>query len=250
MSLTNKVALVAGGGRGIGAATARLLAERGVHVAIAYHSNTAEASRLVASIRAAGGEAQAFQVDVRDEGQVTHLVERIHAAYGPIDILVSNAPAHARPRPLLQMRWEEFLQPVADELKAAFTLTQAVLPTMVERQSGRLVFTASNLGKQPGFPGASAIGTGKAGLIAFTKYVAQEFGGYGITANAVAPGMVDTALSAQVPPALRQQIAAQTPLGRIAQPEDIARVIVFLASDEGGFMTGSCLPVSGGMAME
>ena len=250
MALKNRVALIAGGGRGIGAASARLLAERGVRTVIAYHQNTMAAEQVVASIHEAGGEAIAIQANVRDEVQVMRLVEYTRTTYGPIDILISNAPANAQPKALRDMRWEEFLQPVADELKAAFTLTQAVVPMMMERKWGRLVFTASNLGKQPGFPGAGAIGTGKAGLIAFTRYVAQEFGAYGITANAVAPGMVETDLSAQVPPMMRQRIAAQTPLGRLAGPEDIARVIVFLASEESGFMTGSCLPVSGGMTMD
>ncbi|GHO80629.1 beta-ketoacyl-ACP reductase [Ktedonobacter sp. SOSP1-85] len=219
MTVTKKVALVAGGGRGIGAAAARLLAEQGARVVVAYQRNTQAAGQLVAAIQATGGEALALQADVRDEV----LVEQTHAAYGSIDILVSNAPANARPRSLLTMNWEEFLQPVADKLKAAFTLTKAVIPAMREKHWGRLVFTASNLGKHPGFPGASAISTGKAALIAFTKYAAQEFGADGITANAVAPGMVETDLSLQVPASLRQQIIAQRPLRRQASPEDIAR---------------------------
>jgi 3-oxoacyl-[acyl-carrier protein] reductase len=183
---------------------------------------------------------------------VAHLIAVTVERYGRIDILVNNAASmlpSLRFLPLLQMTWEEFLPPVTAELKAAFTLTKAVVPMMIEQRSGRLIYLASVRAKLP-FPGEIALGTAKAGLIAFTRYVAQELGPYGITANVVAPGMTATKASSTLPAEHTQRVLAMTPLGHIAQPEEIAGVVAFFADDDSGFMTGTCAPVNGGMAME
>ncbi len=147
------------------------------------------------------------------------------------------------------MQWEDFITPITAELKAAFLLTRAVAPIMVRQQYGRLIYLASVRAKQP-FPGGASLGTGKAGIIAFARYVAQELGPHGITANVVAPGMTGTSSIANLPEQHRQRVIAMTPLGRVGQPEDVASVIAFFADDDSGFMTGTYAPVNGGMAME
>ena len=252
MALQGKIAVVTGGSRGIGAATARLLAARGASVIVNYIQNASAAENVVAEIHAAGGKAQAVQADVLDAQQVARLIKATLELYGRIDILVNNAACmlpSLRFHPLLQMKWEEFLPPVTAELKAAFELTKAVAPVMVEQRYGRLIFIASVRARLP-FPGGIALGTAKAGLVAFTKYVAQELGPYGITANAVAPGMTATDATTNLPVEHKQQVLAMTPLGHIAQPEEIAGVIAFFADDDSGFMTGTCAPVNGGMVMD
>ncbi len=245
-----RVALITGGSRGIGAATARLLAARGDKVVINYLQNETVAGQVVRDIQKAGGETYALRADVGDERQVGRLVDETVSRYGRLDILISNAPAGGIFKPFQQISWEEFLSPVEKELKAAFELTKAVTAIMIPQRYGRIVYTASGLAKQPGMPGGIGIGTSKAALVAFAKYIAQELGPYGIIANTVAPGMVETELSQQVPPEHRQRMAAMTPLRRLAQAEDIARVIAYLSSEENTFVTGVYTPINGGMVMD
>jgi 3-oxoacyl-[acyl-carrier protein] reductase len=202
---------------------------------------------VVAEIQAAKGVACAIQADVRDEQQVTRLVAEVIETYGRLDILVSNAAMRSRFAPFEQMAWEEFSQRVNDELQAAFRVTQAVLPVMTRQQYGRLVYVGSEHANGPGLPGSIAHGTAKAALVTFVRYLAYELGPAGITANVVSPGGVATEGSAAFLPApFAQRMAAAIPLGRVARPEDIAGVIAFFASDDSGFMTGTCVPVTGG----
>jgi 3-oxoacyl-[acyl-carrier protein] reductase len=250
MSFQGKVALIAGGGRGIGAATATLLAVRGASVVVNYLEHAATASQVVAQIHANGGQALAVQADVRDPQQVDALVQAARDTYARIDILVNSSSPSGIFKPFEQMSWDEFALGVNNELRAAFTLTKAVLPMMQAAHYGRIVYISSGLAKAPSVEGAISIASAKAGLVAFAKYIAMEYGPAGITANVVAPSMVETELSTMIPAAHRQRLIAMTPLGRIAQPEDIARVIAFFASDESGFMTGVSAPVNGGLTME
>ena len=250
MTLQGKVALVAGGGRGIGAATVRLLAARGASVVVNYLQSSATAEQVMAQIHENGGQAIAVQADVRDQQQAEALVQAARDAYGRIDILVNSASPSGVIKPFEQMNWDEFALGVNRELKAAFMLTKAVLPTMQQQHYGRIIYIASGLAKAPSMDGAISIGTAKAGLVAFAKYIAKEYGPSGVTANVVSPQMVETDLSARIPAEQRQRLAAMTPLGRIAQPEDIARVIAFFASDDSGFMTGTYAPVNGGLTMD
>lgn len=248
MNLQGKVAFVSGGGRGIGAAAALMLAQQGARVAVNYVQQEHSAQAIVERIRNAGGEAELARADVRDPEQVEEAMAHIRATLGNIDILVSNAHMSFVMKPLMGMVWEEFAQKLNDEMKVAFTLTQAVLPRMMAQKYGRIIYISSNAALVA-LPYMAAHGSAKAALNAFAKYVALESAPYGVTANVVAPGLVQTDASSVTPDAVKQQIAAMTPLQRVAVPDDIAGAIAFLASEESRFLTGTCTHVNGGLYM-
>lgn len=249
MDLIGKVAIVTGGARGIGRAASVLLAERGAKVVVNYLSNAAAADAVVSDIQASGGEAIALQGDVREETEMLKLVHAVKEAYGRIDILVCNANMSFVTKPFAEISWEEFASKLNDELRAAFVTTQAVIPSMVEQKSGRLIYISSSLGKDPS-PYMIAHGTAKGGLDTFAMYIAQEFGPNGITANVVAPGLVQTDATVGMTEEELRMLSSFTPLGRVAQPEDVAGVISFLASEDARFVTGTYTPVTGGLTME
>lgn len=244
-----KVALVAGGSRGIGAATSQLLASRGMRVVVNYRSNDADAEAVVQAIRTAGGEAMAVRADVCNPDEVDRLMATVAAEWGTVDVLVNTVLIPYAIKSFQEISWTEFGGKLRDELLAAFTLTRAVTPGMIDRGYGRIVHLATNLAKNPR-EGMIALGASKAALVTFARYVAQELGPHGITVNLVAPGMVATQISTTVAEPVRERIVAATPLGRIAQPDDVARVIAFYADDASGFMTGTYAPVNGGLAMD
>lgn len=247
--LEGKIAFVSGGGRGIGAAAAMELARLGAKVAVNYVRQEEAAQAVVNRIRQAGGEAALAQADVRDPEQVHAALAPIRAAWGEIDILVSNAHMSFVMKPILAMQWEELAQKLQDEMKAAFTLTQAVLPAMIERRYGRLIYISSNASEAP-VPYMAAHGSAKAALDAFVKYVAQESAPHGVTANLVSPGLVETEASSVTPEEYKRQLAAMTPLQRVGLPEDISGAIALYASEESRFMTGTRLQVNGGVRMD
>lgn len=249
-TLRGKVALIAGGGRGIGAATAKLLAARGALVIVNYLKNEAAARQVVAAIHANRQLAVAVQADAREPEHLQTMVESILEDHEHIDIMIDSVTSFASVKPFAEMTWDEFMLGVNNELGAAFELTKAVLPTMQKQHHGRLIYVGSGLAKTPTMPGGISIGTAKAGLVAFVRYIAKEYGSYGITANVVSPSMVETELSSHLPTEQKQRIASMTPLGRIAQPQDIARAIAFFASDDSSFVTGTSMPVTGGLSME
>ncbi|HEY4385782.1 MAG TPA: SDR family oxidoreductase [Ktedonobacteraceae bacterium] len=250
MDMNEKVAIVTGGARGIGAATAKILGERGTRVIVNYLHNQEAAEAVVAAIKAYGGDAAAFQADVRDEDQVHALVAFAQATYGGrIDIVVNNANIPFAMQPFAEMSWSAFTQKVDDELKAAFLLAKAVLPIMSQQSFGRLIYVSAGVVKHPDV-GMIAHGTAKGALNTFVNFIAQEFGPLGITANVVAPGITATDATAFVPEQVKQVFSNITPLRRIGEPGDVAGVIAFLASDDSRFVTGTYTPVDGGFTLE
>lgn len=246
MNLQGKVVIVTGGARGIGSATSKLLAHRGAKVVVNYLKNQDAAEAVVSDIRSSGGEAIAHQADVRDSDQFAKLVDAVLKTFGRIDILVCNANMSFTAKPFTEMKWEEFSQKLNDELKAAFVTTKSVIPYMIEQKFGRIIYVSSSLGKDPS-PYMIAHGTAKGGLNTFSDYIAQEFGPQGISANVVAPGLVQTDATAFLSDEEKRTISSFTPLRRLAEPDDIAGVISFLASDDSRFITGSYTPVTGGL---
>jgi 3-oxoacyl-[acyl-carrier protein] reductase len=245
-----RVALITGASRGIGAAVARLLAERGMRVAVNYRSSGDEADEVVASISSAGGQAMAAQADVRDEPAVLGMVEQVRAAMGEVEVLVHNALIPYAIKPFEEISWDELGGKLDQELRAAFVLTKAVVPGMTTRRYGRIVYMGTGLSRQPR-EGMIALGTSKAAVGSFARFVAQELGPRGITVNVVAPGPVaDTNVdkAALGQKQMRRQ-AEETALGRLATSDDVARAVAFYAGDDSEFITGTTAPVNGGMVM-
>lgn len=247
---TGRVALVTGSSSGIGAATARLLAARGMRVVVNYLHSAAAADQVVAEIVAAGGEAMAVQADVREPSAVEDLVEQVQKAWGGVDVLVHNALTPYVVKSFQDMTWEELGSKVDDEMRAAFVVTKAVLPAMTEQGWGRVVYLGTGLSTRPR-EGMIALGTAKAALTQFARYLAQELGPQGITVNVVEPGPVDeTRMAADVlDERQKQRQVAATPMGRLARPADVAQAVAFFAGEDNGFMTGTTAAVNGGMAM-
>lgn len=246
-----RVALITGASRGIGAAVARLLASRGMRIAVNYRSSRDEADEVVASIGSAGGQAMAVQADVRDGSAVLGMVEQVRAAMGEVEVLVHNALMPYAIKSFEEISADELGGKVEQEMRAALVVTKAVVPGMTSRGYGRIVYLGTVLSQRPR-EGMIALGAAKAALASFARYVAEELGPRGITVNVVAPGPVgetriaDAALDQEH----QQRQAAQTALGRIASPDDVARAIAFYAGDDSGFITGTTSPVDGGLAMD
>ena len=245
-----RVTLITGASRGIGAAVARLLASRGMPVVINYRSSRDEADDVVASITSAGGRAMAARADVRDEAAVRGMVEQVRAAMGEVEVLVHNALIPYAVKSFDEISWDELGGKLEQEMRAAFLITKAVVPGMTARGYGRIVYLGAEPARRPR-AGMIALGTSKAALSQFARYVAQEMGPRGITANVVTPGPVDeTAITAAVlDQEHKRRQAAQTALGRIASPDDVARAVAFYAGDDSGFITGTIAPVNGGLDM-
>jgi len=247
---TGRVALVTGSSSGIGAATARLLAARGMRVVVNYLHSAASAEQVVAEIKAAGGEAVAVQADVRDPAAVQSMIEHVDEAWGGIDVLVHNALTPYAVKSFQDMTWEELGGKLDDEMRAAYVVTKAVLPAMTEQSWGRIIYLGAGPSRRPR-AGMIALGTAKAALSQFARYLAQELGPNGITVNVVEPGPVgDTRIAADVlDKELVQRQVAATPMGRLARADDVAQAVAFYASEDNAFMTGTTAAVNGGMAM-
>jgi 3-oxoacyl-[acyl-carrier protein] reductase len=247
--VTSRVALVTGGSSGIGAETARLLAARGMRVVVNYFRSRQAAEDIVAGIEAAGGEAMAVQADVRDAAAVGAMAERIAAAWGGVDVLVHNALIPYAIKSFQDITWEELGGKLEEEMRATFVVTKAVLPAMTGQGWGRLIYLSAAPSRQPR-PGFITLGTSKAAMAQFARFLAQELGPQGITVNIVEPGPVtDTGISHVLNDELRQRQVDVTPLGRLARSADVAEVVAFYASEASAFMTGTTAAVNGGMAM-
>ena len=245
MKLTGKVALVTGGSRGIGAAVCRTLAQAGAKVAVCYAGNTAAAEKTVADCQAMGAEAFAIQADVSDPAACQAMVDQVLSRFGRIDILVNNAGI-TRDNLLLRMSEEDFDRVLDTNLKGAFSCMKAVYRPMMKQKSGRIISISSIVGLH-GNAGQANYAASKAGLIGMSKAVAKELAGRGVTVNLVAPGFIDTDMTAALPEAARQALLSSIPMARLGAPKDVANAVAFLASDEAGYITGQVLSVDGGM---
>lgn len=243
--MTKRNVLITGGARGIGAATAKLLANNGYRVFINYVNSTQIAQDLVNEIISNGGEAYSIKADVRNDNEIKTMFDEIQSKHGGVDILVSNANMNFTPKPFVEQTWEEFSQKLNDEMHAAYVCAKHAVDSMKEKKFGRLVFISSTLSEDP-LPRFIAHGSAKGSLDSFNKYLAQELGAYGITSNIVAPGLVMTDATAGAPDEFINFLKSTTPTGRVAVPEDVANAISFFVKDESSHITGTYLPVCGG----
>lgn len=241
--LNGRVAVVTGGSRGIGAATARELAARGADLALIYAGNAQAAQETCEVCRALGVRAEAWQCDVADYAAVKETVAAVRAAFGGVDILVNNAGV-TRDGLLAMMKPEDFDAVIDVNLRGAFHMLRQVAPLMIRRRWGRVINVSSVAGLM-GNAGQTNYAASKAGLIGLTKSAARELAGRGITCNAVAPGFISTDMTRQL--GEQPELAASIPLGRFGQPEEVARAVAFLA--EADYITGEVLRVDGGLAM-
>jgi 3-oxoacyl-[acyl-carrier protein] reductase len=244
-----KSVVVTGSGRGIGAVIAKRLAADGANVVINYLQDEHRARKIQREISDAGGEATLFKADVSDPEQAAALIAHAIATHGQLDAVVNNAGGGPHPQPLVETTWEDLERHLASHLRAGFLCTQAALPGMIERRFGRIVNVTSQ--SAYGMPPSKMAGyvTAKAALAAFTRCVAIETGPFGVTANAVAPGMADTEMVAEVSQRAKAVLASQTPLRRLARTEDVAATVAYLLSPSAAYLTGQTLHLSGGQVM-
>lgn len=241
--LKNKTAVITGGSRGIGAAVAKALAEKGANVAILYAGNAEAAEKTVKACEGFGVQAKAWQCNVADAEAVKTVVGEIRKSFDSIDMLVNNAGI-TKDGLVLMMKEEAFNDVIDVNLRGAFHMIRHVAPLMVRGKFGRIV-NISSISGMMGNAGQANYSASKAGLIGLTKSVARELSGRGITCNAVAPGFISTDMTAGF--SEEEGLAASIPLGRMGQPEEVAKAVVFLL--ESDYITGEVLRVDGGLAM-
>ncbi len=246
MPLKDKIAIVTGAGQGIGEGIALELAERGAHV-VTSDIDEMGARRTAESVRSLGRRALGVKADVAQRAQVMQMVESTIREFGRVDILINNAGI-ARSGTLLRLTDEAWDQVLDVNLKGVFHTTQAVATHMTEARYGKIINISSIYGRT-GTIGDSNYSASKAGIIGFTKSVAQELGRYNINVNAILPGMVDTPLLRGIPEKYLKPMIEEIPLRRVATPQDIAKVAAFLASDEASYITGAAIEVTGGWRM-
>ena len=247
MLLDGKTALVTGASRGIGRAIALRLAEEGAQVAVNYAGNVKAAEEVKSVIEAAGGKAMLCQADVADSKAVDAMVESVVKEFGTIDILVNNAGI-TRDNLLMRMKDEDFDKVLDTNLKGVYYCTKVVSKLMMKKRTGRIVNMASVVGLV-GNVGQTNYAAAKAGVIGFSKAAAREMASRGVTVNVVAPGSIDTDMTAVLPEKVKEKIIADIPLGKMGEPKDIANAVLFLVSDQASYITGQVVNVDGGLVM-
>jgi 3-oxoacyl-[acyl-carrier protein] reductase len=245
--LDERIALVTGGSRGIGAAICAELAAAGAVVVVNYASNADAADAVCRGIAAAGGTAHAVQGDIATAEGATALVEQVESGIGPIAALVNNAGI-TRDDLIMRLSEESWREVIDTNLGGAFFTCRAVARPMMKRRAGAIVNMSSIVGVR-GNAGQTNYAASKAGLIGLTKSLAKELGSRGIRVNAIAPGYIATELTDALPEQAREAILTATPLGRLGEPEDVARAVRFLVSDAAAFVTGDVLAVDGGLGI-
>lgn len=247
MNLEGKVALVTGASRGIGREIALQLAREGCNVAVNYSGSEAKANEVVDEIKGLGREAIAVQCNVSDSDAVQAMVKETIGQFGSLDILVNNAGI-TKDNLLMRMKEAEWDDVININLKGVFLCTKAVTRQMMKQRSGRIINISSIVGVS-GNPGQANYVAAKSGVIGLTKTTAKELAPRGITVNAIAPGFISTDMTDQLPEDVRNEMLKQIPLSRFGDPQDIAKVVTFVASESASYMTGQTLHIDGGMVM-
>jgi 3-oxoacyl-[acyl-carrier protein] reductase len=245
--LTGKVAVVTGGSRGIGRAAAEALARQGAQVVITYVKGAEEAGKVVAAIAERGGKAEAVGFDVADMKAAEDAIAAVAKRLGRLDVLVANAGVAADAL-LLRVKEEDIDRILGVNLKGAIACARAATKVMMRAKTGRVVFLSSVVGEM-GNAGQAVYAASKSALLGLTKTLAREYASRGITVNAVAPGFVDTDMTTSIAGEYKTKLVESIPLGRTGRADEVAAAIVFLASDEAGYVTGQTIRVNGGMYM-
>ena len=245
--LDGKTAVVTGASRGIGAAIAKHLAKEGARVVVNYSGSKNKAEEVVKEIEAAGGEAFAIQASVAESESVTGMIAATMERFGSVDILVNNAGI-TRDNLLMRMKESEWDDVINTNLKGVFLCTKAVTRQMMKQRAGRIINIASIVGVS-GNAGQANYVAAKAGVIGLTKTTAKELASRNINVNAIAPGFITTEMTEELPEEVKTQMLTQIPLAKLGNPEDVAKAVVFLASDDSTYITGQTLHVDGGMVM-
>ena len=247
-----RTVLVTGSSRGLGATIAQTLIEQGFNVVINYHQSKDKAEALLENV--SDTQAIALQADVTDRKEVDQLIQQATEHFGQIDVVINNALVGfkfdpEKQKPFTDLAWEDYQQQLDGTLKAAFNVTQSVIPLFIERKAGTIISIGTNLYQNPVVP-YHQYTTAKAGLIGFTRNIAAELGQYGINANVVSGGLLKTTdASAVTTPEVFDAIASTTPLGKVTTPQDVANMVVFLASAKADGITGQNITVDGGLTM-
>jgi 3-oxoacyl-[acyl-carrier protein] reductase len=247
LDFTGKTVLVTGGTRGIGRSIVEAFAEAGASVAFTYRSSTDEAEALKSALEAGGTQALSIQGDAAEAEAASDAVKTVLDAWGRLDILVNNAGV-TRDGLMLRMSEDDWDTVIDTNLKSVFNFAKAIYRPMMKQRGGRVINVSSVVGVM-GNPGQTNYAASKAGIIGFSKSLAKELGGRGVTVNVVAPGYVETDMTASLGDKAKDAMLGAVPLGRPASPEDIAAAVLFLASDQAAYITGHVLHVDGGLAM-
>jgi 3-oxoacyl-[acyl-carrier protein] reductase len=247
MNFKDKTVLVTGGSRGIGAAIALSFAEKGANVALNYAGSVQGAEETADKVRKFGAECKIYQADVSDLNQVEEMIKKAEEDFGGIDILVNNAGV-TRDTLFMRMKEEDWDKVIDTNLKGVFNCSKSVIRGMIKKRSGKIINITSVVALS-GNIGQTNYSASKAGVIGFTKSLAQELGSRNIQINAVAPGYIETSMTESIPQNIKDELIKKIPSGRIGSPGDVANTVIFLASENAYYITGQVISVNGGLYM-